>query len=203
MVGDVGDWLACELAAAGEFVVDVVEELEHESALCEDVVVSAADGDLVGVEVAVDVDGVGVDPDSFLVGDGAGVEDGAGAEEEVLAVDAVAFVLEGHAYCEVYHGVSLEVEVDFDFVVCCCGGAFQVSGGVWVEAVFVFSEAGVGDTIVSECDAPVEGVDLLEAAAVAECSGFDWRVLAGHAEYVGHHACSAFVELLGGEFANP
>lgn len=74
----------------------------------EDVVVSAADGDLVGVEVSVDVDGVGVDPDALLVGDGAGVEDGAGAEEEVLAVCAVAFVLEDHAYCEVYHGVSFQ-----------------------------------------------------------------------------------------------
>lgn len=123
-VGDVGDWLACELAVVGEFVVDVVEELEHASALGEYVVVSAADGDLVGVEVAVDVGGVGVDPDSFLVGDCAGVEDWAGAEEEVLAVDAVAFVLEGHADCEVYHGVSLEVEVGFDFVVCGGGGAF-------------------------------------------------------------------------------
>lgn len=93
-------------------------------ALGEDVVVAAADGDLVGVEVAVDVDGVGVDPDALLAGDGAGVEDGACAEEEVFAVDAVAFVLEGHAYCEVYHGVSLEVEVGFDFVVGCGGGAF-------------------------------------------------------------------------------
>lgn len=88
----------------GELVIDVVEESEHEAALGEYVVVSAADGDLVGVEVAVDVDGVGVDPYAFLVGDGAGVEYGAGAEEEVLAVGAVAFVLEGHAYCEVYHG---------------------------------------------------------------------------------------------------
>ena len=83
----------------GECVVDEVEESEHEAALGEDVVVAAADGDLVGVEVAVDVDGVAVDPDAFLAGDGAGVEDGAGAEEEVLAVSAVAFVLEGHAYC--------------------------------------------------------------------------------------------------------
>ena len=106
MVGDVGDWLAGELALVGEFVVDEVEEFEHESSLCEDVVVAAADGDLVGVEVAVDVDGAGVDPDAFLVGDCAGVEDGAGAEEEVFAVGAVSFVLEGHAYCEVYHGVS-------------------------------------------------------------------------------------------------
>lgn len=65
----------------------------------EDVVVAAADGDLVGVEVAVDVDGVAVDPDAFLAGDGAGVEYWAGAEEEVLAVGSVAFVLEGHAYC--------------------------------------------------------------------------------------------------------
>lgn len=124
VVGDVGDWLAGELAVVGECVVDEVEESEHESSLGEDVVVAAADGDLVGVEVAVDVDGVGVDPDAFLVGDGAGVEDGAGSEEEVLAVDAEAFVLEGHAYCEVYHGVSLEFEVGFDFVVCCGGGAF-------------------------------------------------------------------------------
>lgn len=108
----------------GEFVVDEVEEFEHESSLCEDVVVAAAYGDLVGVEVSVDVDGVRVDPDSFLAGDGAGVEDGAGAEEEVLTVGAVAFVLEGHADCEVYHGVSLDVEVGFDFVVCCGGGAF-------------------------------------------------------------------------------
>lgn len=98
--------------------------MEHEAALGEDVVVSTADGDLVGVEVAVDVDGVGVDPDSLLAGDGAGVEDGACAEEEVLSVCAVAFVLEGHAYREVYHGVSLEVEVGFDFVVCGGGGAF-------------------------------------------------------------------------------
>lgn len=98
-VGGVGDGLACELAVVGECVVDVVEELEHEVALGEYVVVSAADGDLVGVEVAVDVDGVGVDPYSFLAGDGAGVEYGACAEEEVLAVGSVAFVLEGHAYC--------------------------------------------------------------------------------------------------------
>lgn len=98
-VGDVGDWLAGESAIVGECVVYEVEELEHESSLGEDVVVSAADGDLVGVEVAVDVDGVGVDPDAFLAGDGAGVEYGAGAEEEVLAVGSVAFVLEGHAYC--------------------------------------------------------------------------------------------------------
>lgn len=72
--------------------------------MCEYVVVAAADGDLVGVEVAVDVYGVGVDPYSLLVGDGAGVEDGAGSEEEVFAVGAVVFVLEGHAYCQVYHG---------------------------------------------------------------------------------------------------
>lgn len=98
-VGDVGDWLAGELAVVGECVVDEVEESEHESSLGEDVVVSAADGDLVGVEVAVDVDGVCVDPDAFLAGDGAGVHYRAGAEEEVLAVGAVAFVLEGHAYC--------------------------------------------------------------------------------------------------------
>ena len=98
-VGDVGDWLTGELAVVGECVVDEVEESEHEASLGEDVVVAAADGDLVGVEVAVDVDGVAVDPDAFLAGDGAGVEYGAGAEEEVLAVGAVAFVLEGHAYC--------------------------------------------------------------------------------------------------------
>ena len=98
-VGDVGDWLAGELAVVGECVVDEVEELEHESSLGEDVVVPAADGDLVGVEVAVDVDGVGVDPDAFLAGDGAGVHYGTGAEEEVLAVGAVAFVLYCHAYC--------------------------------------------------------------------------------------------------------
>lgn len=67
----------------------------------------------------------------------------------------------------------------------------------------MFAEAGVGDAAVAECDAPFEGACLLEAAAVAEGSGFDWRVLAGHAEYVGHHAGSAFVELLGGEFAGP
>lgn len=67
----------------------------------------------------------------------------------------------------------------------------------------MFAEAGVGYSTVSECDAPVEGAGLLETAAVAEGSGFDWRVLAGHAEDVGHHACSAFVELLGGEFAGP
>lgn len=133
----------------------------------EDVVVSAADGDLVCVEVAVDVDGVCVDPDAFLVGDSAGVEDGAGAEEEVLAVGAVSFVLEGHAYCEVYHGVSLEVEVGFDFVVCGGGGAFEVAGGVWVELVGVFAEPRVGDATVAEGDSPVEGAGLLEAAAVA------------------------------------
>lgn len=167
------------------------------------VVVAAADGDLVGVEVAVDVDGVGVDPDSFLAGDGAGVEYGACAEEEVLAVGAVAFVLEGHAYCQVYHVGSLEVEVGFDFVVCGVGGAFQVARGVGVESVYVFAESRVWDAIVAECDAPVECAVLLEAAAVAEGSGFDWRVLAGHAEYVGHHAGSAFVELLCGEFAGP
>lgn len=92
-VGDVGDWLAGELAVVGEFVVDEVKQAEHESALGEYVVVAAADGDLVGVEVAVDVDGVGVDPDSLLAGDGAGVEDGADAEEEVLAVGSVAFGL--------------------------------------------------------------------------------------------------------------
>jgi hypothetical protein len=99
--------------------------------------------------------------------------------------------------------VSLEVEVGFDFVVCGGGGALQVSGGVWVEAVYVFAEARVGDATVAECDAPVEGAGLLEAATVAEGSGFDWRVLAGHAENVGHHAGSAFVELLCGEFAGP
>lgn len=163
----------------GECVVDVVEELEHASSLGEDVVVSAADGDLVGVEVAVDVDGVGVDPDAFLFGDGAGIEDGAGAEEEVLAVGAVAFVLEGHADCEVYHGVSLEVEVGFDFVVCRACGSFEVAGGVGVESVGVFAEAGVGDSIVAEGDLPVGVSDLSEAAAVAQCSGFYWRVLAG------------------------
>ena len=38
-----------------------------------DAFVAAADGDLVGVEVAVDVYGVGVNPYSLLVGDGAGV----------------------------------------------------------------------------------------------------------------------------------
>lgn len=67
----------------------------------------------------------------------------------------------------------------------------------------MFADAGVWYTIVAECYAPVEGAGLLEAAAVAEGSGFDWRVLAGHAEYVGHHAGSAFVELLCGEFAGP
>lgn len=67
----------------------------------------------------------------------------------------------------------------------------------------MFAEAGVGDAIVAEGDAPFEGAGLLEAAAVAECSGFDWRVLACHAEYVGHHADTAFVELLCGEFAAP
>lgn len=95
------------------------------------------------------------------------------------------------------------VEVGFDFVLCCGGGAFEVSGGVGVEAVFVFADAGVGYAAVAECDAPVECAGLLEAAAVAEGSGFDWRVLAGHAEDVGHHANSAFVELLCGEFACP
>lgn len=98
-VGDVGDWLACELAVVGECVVDEVEQSEHEASLGENVVMSAADGDLVGVEVAVDVDGVRVDPDAFLAGDGAGVHYRAGAEKEVLAVCSVAFVLEGHAYC--------------------------------------------------------------------------------------------------------
>lgn len=77
--------------------------------------------------------------------------------------------------------MSLEVEVGFDFVVCCGGGAFEVAGGVGVEAVYMFAEAGVGDTTVTECDTPVEGAGLLEAAAVAEGSGFDWRVLSGHA----------------------
>lgn len=141
--------------------------MEHEASLGEDVVVSAADGDLVGVEVAVDVDGVAVDPDAFLAGDGAGVEDGADAEEEGLAVGAVAFGLEGHAYCQVYHGVSLMVEVGFDFVVCCGGGAFEVFGGVGVESVGVFAEAGVGDSTVAEGDSPVECAGLLESAAVA------------------------------------
>lgn len=83
----------------GQRVVDEVEESEHEASLGEDVFVSAADGDLVGVEVAVDVDCVRVDPDAFRAGDCTGVEDWAGSEEEVLAVGAVAFVLEGHAYC--------------------------------------------------------------------------------------------------------
>lgn len=63
--------------------------------------------------------------------------------------------------------MSLEVEVGFDFVVGCGGGAFQVSGGVGVELVFVFAESGVGDSTVAEGDAPVECVCLLEAAAVA------------------------------------
>lgn len=67
----------------------------------------------------------------------------------------------------------------------------------------MFAEAGVGYAIVTEGDSPVECACLLEAAAVAEGSGFGWRVLAGHAEDVGHEACSAFVELLGGEFAGP
>lgn len=86
-------------------VVDEVEQSEHESALFEYVVAAAADGDLVGVEVAVDVDCVRVDPYAFRVGDGAGVEDWTGAEKEVLSVGAVVFVLEGHAYCQVYHGI--------------------------------------------------------------------------------------------------
>lgn len=166
-VCDVGDWLAGELAVVGECVVDEVEESEHESSLGEDVVVSAADGDLVGVEVSVDVDGVGVDPDAFLVGDGAGVEDGTGAEEEVLAVGAVAFVLEGYAYCEVYHVVSLEVEVGFGAGVCGVGGSFEVACGVGVESVGVFAESRVGDSTVAEGDLPVGVSGLLEAAAVA------------------------------------
>ena len=78
-------------------------------------------------------------------------------------------------------GCPLEVEVGFDFVVCGGGGALEVSGGVGVELVFVFAEEGVGDAVVAEGDAPVEGVGLLEAAAVAEGSGFDGCVLAGHA----------------------
>ena len=98
-VVDVGDWLTCESAVVGECGVDQVEEFEHEPALFQDVFVAAADGDLVGVEVAVDVDRVRVDPYAFHAGDRAGVEDGAGTEEEVLSVDAVAFVLEGHAHC--------------------------------------------------------------------------------------------------------
>lgn len=95
------------------------------------------------------------------------------------------------------------VEVGFDFVVCCGGCAFEISCGVWVETVFVFADAGVWYATVTECDTPVECAGLLEAAAIAQCSGFDWRVLAGHAEYVCHHADSAFVELLCGEFADP
>lgn len=98
-VGDVGDWLAGELTVVGECVVDEIKEFEHESALCDDVFMAAADGDLVGVEVSVDVDCVRVDPYAFRTGDRTGVEDRTGTEEEVLAVDAVAFVLEGHAYC--------------------------------------------------------------------------------------------------------
>lgn len=98
-VGDVGDRSAGELAVVGECVVDEVDQSEHEASLCEDVVVAAAYGDLVGVEVAVDVDGVRVDPDAFKACDCAGVEYRAGAEEEVLAIGAVAFGLEGHAYC--------------------------------------------------------------------------------------------------------
>lgn len=98
-VGDVSDWLAGKLAVVGECVVDEVKEFEHESTLREDVFMAAADGDLVGVEVAVDVDRVRVDPYAFRAGDRTGVEDRTGTEEEVLAVDAVAFVLEGHAYC--------------------------------------------------------------------------------------------------------
>lgn len=95
------------------------------------------------------------------------------------------------------------VEVGFGAGACGAGGSFQVADGVWVESVFVFADAGVWDSAVTEGDLPVGVSDLLEAAAVAERTGFDWRVLAGHAEDVGHHAYAAFVELFGGEFADP
>lgn len=48
-----------------------------------------------------------------------------------------------------------------------------------MESVGVFADSGVGDSTVAEGDLPVGVPDLLEAAAVAEGSGFDWRVLAG------------------------
>lgn len=89
--------------------------------------------------------------------------------------------------------VSLHVEVGFGACACGAGGSFEVAGGVGVESVGVFADACVGDSTVAEGDLPVGVTDLLEAAAVAEGSGFDRRILAGHAEDVGHHAYAAFV----------
>lgn len=95
------------------------------------------------------------------------------------------------------------VEVGFGAGACGAGGSLQIADGVWVESVFVFADTGVWDSAVTEGDLPVGVSDLLESAAVAERTGFNRRVLAGHAEDVGHHADSAFVELLCGEFADP
>ena len=98
---------------------------------------------------------------------------------------------------------SLDVEVGFGAGTCGAGCSFQIADRVWVQPVFVFTDAGVWDSAITEGDSPVGVFDLLESATVTERAGFDWRVLAGHAEDVGHHAYAAFVELFGGEFAHP